>query len=72
MTESNFAEILLADLRLGAAGYPSELRDIEIALVGRELRRAYALMARLKESGKWQPSPEAEGALEDFWWEYGQ
>ena len=40
MTESNFAEILLADLRLGAAGYPTELRDIEIALVGRELRRA--------------------------------
>ena len=40
--------------------------------MGRELRRAYALMARLKESGKWQPSPEAEAALEDFWWEYGQ
>jgi len=72
MTESNFTEILLADVRSGAAGYPSELRDIEIALVGRELRRAYALMARLKESGKWQPSAEAEAALEDFWWEYGQ
>ena len=72
MTESNFTEILLADLRLGAAGYPSELRDIEIALVGRELRHAYALMTHLKESGKWQPSPEAETALEDFWWEYGQ
>ena len=43
MTEPNITEILLADLRLGAAGYPSELRDIEIALVGRELRRAYAL-----------------------------
>jgi hypothetical protein len=29
-------------------------------------------MARLKESGKWQPLPEADVALEDFWWEYGQ
>ena len=72
MAEPNITEILLADLRSGADGYPSELRDIEIALVGRELRRAYALMARLKESGKWQPAPEAEAALEDFWWEYGQ
>ena len=72
MTEPNFTETLLADLRLRAASYPTELRDIEIALVGRELRRAYALMTRLKESGKWQPSPEAETALEDFWWEYGQ
>lgn len=72
MTEPNITEILLADLRLGAAGYPSELRDIEIALVGRELRRAYTLMARLQQSGKWQPSSEAEAALEDFWWEYGQ
>jgi hypothetical protein len=72
MTEPNFTEILLADLRSGATGYPAELRDIEIALVGRELRRAYALMARLKELGKWQPSPDADAALEDFWWEYGQ
>jgi hypothetical protein len=72
MTEPNITEILLADLRSGAADYPSELRDIEIALVGRELRRAYALMTRLKESGKWQPSADAEMALEDFWWEYGQ
>ncbi len=72
MTEPNIAETLLADLRRGAAGYPSDLRDIEIALVGRELRRAYALMARLKESGRWHPSAEAEAALEDFWWEYGQ
>jgi hypothetical protein len=72
MTEPNFTEILLADLRSGAPGCPAELRDIEIALVGRELRRAYALMASLKESGKWRPSSEAEAALEDFWWEYGQ
>jgi hypothetical protein len=72
MTESNITEILLADLRPGAAGYPTELRDIEISLAALELRRAYALMARLKESGRWQPSAEAEAALEDFWWEYGQ
>ena len=72
MTESNITEILLVDLHRGAAGYSSELRDIEISLLALELRRAYTLMARLKESGKWQPSPEAEAALEDFWWEYGQ
>lgn len=72
MTEPNFTEILLADLHSSAAGYPTDLRDIEIALVGRELRRAYALMSRLKDSGKWQPSAEADLALEDFWWEYGQ
>jgi hypothetical protein len=30
------------------------------------------MMTRLKERGLWQPSPEAEAALEDFWWEYGQ
>jgi hypothetical protein len=72
MTEPNITEILLADLRRGAVGYSAELRDIEISLAALELRRAYALMARLKESGKWQPSAEAEAALEDFWWEYGQ
>ena len=29
-------------------------------------------MTRLKESGKWRPITEADAALEDFWWEYGQ
>jgi hypothetical protein len=72
MTEPNSTEILLADLRRGADRYPAELRDIEISLAALELRRAYALMARLKDGGKWQPSAEAEAALEDFWWEYGQ
>lgn len=72
MTESNITEILLADLRREAVRYPSELRDIEISLAALELRRAYALMARLKDSGKWRPSAAAEAALEDFWWEYGQ
>jgi hypothetical protein len=72
MTDSNITEMLLADLRRGAGGYPSELREIDISFAALELRRAYALMARLKESGKWQPSAEAEAALEDFWWEYGQ
>jgi len=72
MTDPNITEILLADLRRATDRYPSELRDIEISLAALELRRAYALMARLKESGKWQPSAAAEEALEDFWWEYGQ
>ncbi len=72
MTEANITEILLADLRGRVAAYPAELREIEISLAALELRRASALMERLKEGGKWQPSPEAEAALEDFWWEYGQ
>jgi len=70
--EPNITEVLLADLRRGAAAYPAELREIEISLTALELRRAYTLMARLKEHGKWRPLPEAEAALEDFWWEYGQ
>jgi hypothetical protein len=72
MSEPNITEILRADLRRGAAAYPAQLREIEISLAARELRRVYTLLARLKESGKWEPSPEAEAALEDFWWEYGQ
>lgn len=72
MTEANVTEILMADLRRGATAYPAELREIEISLAALELRRACALMERLKEGGRWQPSPEAEAALEDFWWEYGQ
>ena len=72
MSDPNITQVLLADLRQGAAAYPDQLREIEISLAARELRRAYALLARLKESGKWQPSPEAEAALEDFWREYGQ
>jgi hypothetical protein len=72
MSESHSAEVLWADLRQGAAAYPAQLREIEISLAARELRRVYVLMARLKESGQWLPSPEAEAALEDFWWEYGQ
>lgn len=72
MTETNSTEILLADLRRGAGSYPAELREIEISLAALELRRACALMERLKDGGKWQPAPAAEAALEDFWWEYGQ
>ena len=48
------------------------MREIEISLVAQEFKRAYGMMTRLKERGLWHPSPEAEEALEDFWWEYGQ
>jgi hypothetical protein len=72
MTDANITAILLASLRGQAARFPTELRDIEVALNALELRRAYTLMNRLKERGVWQPGADAEQALEDFWWEYGQ
>ncbi len=64
--------ILLASLRSQAHRYPAELREIEISLLAQEFKRAYVMICRLKERGLWQPSPEADEALEDFWWEYGQ
>lgn len=72
MTEANITEILLSSLRSQAARFPTELRDIEVALNALELRRAFTLMHRLKERGLWEPAAEASEALEDFWWEYGQ
>lgn len=72
MTEPNFTQVLLESLRGQAARFPAEARDIEIAVAALELRRAYALMNRLRERGAWQLTPDAEQALEDFWWEYVQ
>lgn len=72
MTEPNVTGILLASLRSQSHRFPTEARDIEVALSALELRRAYSLMSRLKERGVWQLTPEEEAALEDFWWEYGQ
>jgi hypothetical protein len=72
MTEANITAILLDSLRGQSARFPTELRDIEVALNALELRRAFTLMNRLKERGVWQPDETAEQALEDFWWEYGQ
>ncbi len=72
MNPSDSIETLLASLRPLATQHPAELREIEIAIVGREYKRAYTLMTRLKERGAWQPAREDEDALEDFWWEYGQ
>ncbi len=72
MTEANITQILLNSLRGQAARFPTEARDIEIAVAALELRRAYVLMSRLKERGVWQLTPEDDRALEDFWWEYVQ
>lgn len=72
MSEASTTEILLSSLRSQAARFPTELRDIEVALNALELRRAFTLMHRLKERGLWEPAPAAATALEDFWWEYGQ
>lgn len=72
MTEPNITEILLTSLRRQGARFSVELRDIEVALAALELRRAFALMNRLKERGVWHLTPEEDLALEDFWWEYGQ
>jgi hypothetical protein len=72
MTEANITALLLASLRAQSARFPTEFRDIEVALNALELRRAFTLMNRLKERGVWQPDSVAEQALEDFWWEYGQ
>ena len=69
---SNITQVLLDSLRRQAARFPTEARDIEVAIAALELPRAFTLMSRLKERGLWQLTPEEEAALEDFWWEYGQ
>ena len=71
-SESSITDILLAGLRRERDRYPKELRDIEVALAALELPRAFRLMEALKERGLWEPTPDEAGALEDFWWEYGQ
>jgi hypothetical protein len=70
--ESEAGNPLYASLRSQSDRYPTEMREIEISLVAQEFKRAFGMMTRLKERGLWQPSPDAEAALEDFWWEYGQ
>jgi SOS-response transcriptional repressor LexA len=60
---------LIASLRNQSDRYPTEMREIELSLVARELKRAFDMMSRLKERGFWRPDPEAAAALEDFWWE---
>lgn len=72
MTETNTTQILLASLRRQASRFPTEARDIEVAIAALELPRAFTLMNRLKERGLWQLTPTEDEALEDFWWEYGQ
>lgn len=72
MTEPNITQLLLASLRRQASRFPVEARDIEVAIAGLELPRAFTLMNRLKERGVWQLTPDEEAALEDFWWEHGQ
>ncbi len=72
MPESNITETLLASLRRQGSRFPTQLRDIEVALAALELPRAFRLMSALKERDLWLPTPEEEEALEDFWWEYGQ
>ncbi len=72
MTEANPTQILLDSLRRQASRFPTEARDIEVAIAALELRRAFTLMSRLKERGLWQLTAAEEAALEDFWWEYGQ
>lgn len=72
MTETNITQVLLNSLHRQAARFPTEARDIEVAIAALELPRAFTLMSRLKEHGVWQLTAEEEAALEDFWWEYGQ
>lgn len=72
MNEVTFGQVLLTSLRRQAERYPTEMREIEIALAAQEFKRAFEMMNRLKERGLWQPAADAEAALEDFWWEYGQ
>lgn len=72
MVEPTITEILLASLRRQWDRFPTEARDIEVALAALELRRAFALMSRLKDRGLWDMTPEEDAALDDFWWEYGQ
>jgi hypothetical protein len=72
MPESNITKTLLASLRRQGGRFPTQLRDIEVALAALELPRAFRLMDALKQRDLWQLTPEEEEALEDFWWEYGQ
>ena len=72
MSEADPGQTLFASLRSQSARYPTEMREIEIAVAAQEFKRAFDMMSRLKERGAWQPSLEIEAALEDFWWEYGQ
>lgn len=72
MLESNITETLLKSLRRQGSRFPTQLRDIEVALAALELPRAFRLMDALRQRELWQPTPEEEEALEDFWWEYGQ
>lgn len=72
MLESNITETLLKSLRRQGSRFPTQLRDIEVALAALELPRAFRLMDALRQMELWQPTPEEEEALEDFWWEYGQ
>jgi hypothetical protein len=72
MPESNITATLLASLRRQGMNFPTQLRDIEVALAALELPRAFRLMNSLKERELWQPTEHEAEALEDFWWEYGQ
>lgn len=72
MPEPNITESLLASLRRQGSRFPTQLRDIEVALAALELPRAFRLMNALKERGLWQLTSQEDEALEDFWWEYGQ
>jgi predicted translin family RNA/ssDNA-binding protein len=72
LSDATAAAQLLASLRSQSARFPTEMREIEVSLAAQEFKRAFALMSRLKERGVWQPAADAEAALEDFWWDYGQ
>jgi len=72
MASSTPTESLLSSLRRGSERYPLEMREIEISIVAMEFRRAFDLMASLRDRGLWQPSAEDAESLEDFWWEYCQ
>ena len=72
MLEPNITEILLASLRRQGSRFPTQLRDIEVALAALELPRAFRLMDALRQQEVWQPTLEEEEALEIFWWEHGR
>ncbi len=72
MSDSTSGALLLASLRSQSDRYLTEMREIEISLAAQEFKRAFTLMSRLKERGLWRPAADAEAALEDFWWDYGQ
>lgn len=72
MSDATSGALLLASLRSSSDRYPTEMREIEISLAAQEFKRAFMLINRLKERGLWRPAADAEAALEDFWWDYGQ